>query len=72
MASKSKETWKCECGQPWKQKPKITLRNGIWCIRTPGYAGVWAWVNTFEGAVFEAIQLYEKGYRSHGIDGREY
>lgn len=56
-------------------RQRVYYRGSRWCIRSLGsveLATLWAWVNTLEGAVFEALQLATKGYRERDIYGNEY
>ena len=53
-------------------KPRVYYRGTRWCIDQEGYAGLWAWHNTLQGAIYEAIQLYVLGYRDRTITGERF
>jgi hypothetical protein len=60
----------------FRKKPKVRFANehglGVWIIETPGCATVRAWHQSLTGAIYEAQQLYVKGFRNLDITGKKW
>jgi hypothetical protein len=54
-------------------KPRVRFANehcfGVWIIVFPDGGTLRSWHQSLSGAMYEAAQLYLKGYRDHDIEG---